>query len=98
MRRRVGPRLDAMVEAARAGGAVALEHYRRGVAVSLKPDRSPVTEADHAAEAAFLGVLRGSGDPHIALRQTRGRRGQAARGAAGSAGRASSPMDHDPPA
>jgi len=37
------PRLEAMVEAARAGGAVALEHYRRGFEVTLKADRSPVT-------------------------------------------------------
>jgi histidinol-phosphatase len=47
-----------MVEAARAGGAVALEHYRRGFSVSLKADRSPVTEADREAERAILGVLR----------------------------------------
>src|SRR5439155_23720156 len=56
--RRVDPRLEAMVEAARAGGAVALEHYRRGFSVSLKPDRSPVTEAGREAERAIVGVLR----------------------------------------
>jgi len=39
-----------MVEAACGRGAVALEHYRRGFSVSLKADRSPVTEADRAAE------------------------------------------------
>jgi 3'-phosphoadenosine 5'-phosphosulfate (PAPS) 3'-phosphatase len=43
-----------MVEAARAGGAVALEHYRRGFSVTLKADRSPVTEADREAERAIV--------------------------------------------
>ena len=51
------PRLQTMVEAARAGGAVALEHYRRGFSVTLKADRSPVTEADRAAERAITEVL-----------------------------------------
>ncbi|HEU4440121.1 MAG TPA: inositol monophosphatase family protein [Methylomirabilota bacterium] len=51
------PRLEVMVEAARAGGAVALEHYRRGFSVSLKADRSPVTEADREAERAIADVL-----------------------------------------
>ena len=46
-----------MVEAARAGGAVALEHYRRELAVSLKPDRSPVTEADREAERTIAAPV-----------------------------------------
>ena len=46
------------MEAARAGGAVALEHYRRGFSVTLKADRSPVTEADREAERAIVDVLR----------------------------------------
>ncbi len=46
-----------MVEAARAGGAIALDHYRRGVSVTLKADRSPVTDADHEAERAIVEVL-----------------------------------------
>ena len=54
----VDARLEAMVEAARAGGAVALEHYRRGFSVTLKADRSPVTEADREAERAIVDVLR----------------------------------------
>ena len=56
-----------MVEAARAGGATALEHYRRGVSVLLKADRSPVTEADRAAEGAILDVLRARCPDHGAL-------------------------------
>lgn len=64
-----------MVEAARAGGAVALERYRRGLAVSLKADRSPVTEADHAAEAAILDVLRARCPDHGALGEELGESG-----------------------
>ena len=64
-----------MVEAARAGGAMALEHYRRGVSVSLKADRSPVTEADRAAEAAVLDVLRARCPDHGALGEELGESG-----------------------
>ena len=46
-----------MVTAARAGGAVALEHFRRGVDVTLKADRSPVTIADAESEHAILATL-----------------------------------------
>ena len=49
--------LEAMVAAARAGGAVALEHFRRGVDVTLKSDRSPVTIADGESERAILATL-----------------------------------------
>ncbi|MGH7315803.1 MAG: inositol monophosphatase family protein, partial [Candidatus Rokuibacteriota bacterium] len=69
------PRLEIMVEAARAGGAVALEHYRRDVPVSLKADRSPVTVADHAAEAAILAVLRARCRDHGALGEELGESG-----------------------
>jgi histidinol-phosphatase len=69
------PRLDAMVEAARAGGAVAVEHYRRGFSVSLKADRSPVTEADQEAEKAIAGVLRARYPDHGVLGEERGESG-----------------------
>jgi histidinol-phosphatase len=68
-----------MVEAARAGGATALEHYRRGVSVSLKADRSPVTEADRAAEAAILDVLRARCPDHGALGEELGESGPRSR-------------------
>jgi histidinol-phosphatase len=64
-----------MVEAARVGGAVALEGYRRGGAVALKADRSPVTEADRAAEAAILSVLRARCPGHGALGEELGESG-----------------------
>jgi len=68
-----------MVEAARAGGATALEHYRRGVSVSLKADRSPVTEADRAAEAAILDVLRARCPDHGAFGEELGESGPRSR-------------------
>ena len=64
-----------MVEAARAGGAVALEHYRRGFSVSIKADRSPVTEADHEAERAIIGVLRSRCPDHGTLGEEFGESG-----------------------
>ena len=63
------------MEAARAGGAVALEHYRRGFAVTLKADRSPVTEADRAAERAIVDVLRGRCPDHGSLGEEHGEAG-----------------------
>jgi histidinol-phosphatase len=64
-----------MVEAARAGGAVALEHYRRGFSVSIKADRSPVTEADHEAERAIVAVLRSRCPDHGTLGEELGESG-----------------------
>jgi histidinol-phosphatase len=69
------PRLEVMVEAARAGGAVALEHYRRGIEVTLKGDRSPVTEADREAERAIVGVLRARCPDHGVLGEELGEAG-----------------------
>ncbi|MFQ5829285.1 MAG: inositol monophosphatase family protein [Candidatus Methylomirabilia bacterium] len=50
--------LDAAVEAARAAGAVALQHYRGRLEVTLKPDQSPVTQADREAERVIVETLR----------------------------------------
>jgi histidinol phosphatase-like enzyme (inositol monophosphatase family) len=44
--------LDVASELATLTGSVALELFRKGIAVDLKADRSPVTEADRAAERA----------------------------------------------
>jgi histidinol-phosphatase len=51
------PELQAALEAARAASAVIAPLYRANVAVQLKPDRSPVTEADTRAEQAIREVL-----------------------------------------
>lgn len=45
--------------AARAAGEIVLSHYARGgIAVTTKADASPVTEADTAANAAIIDILR----------------------------------------
>ena len=43
------PALAAAVEAARAAGEIALRYYHGGVEVMIKPDQTPVTEADRQA-------------------------------------------------
>jgi len=64
--------LDAMVAAARAGGAVALAHFRRGVDVTLKADRSPVTIADRDAEQTILTSLARACPDHGILAEESG--------------------------
>ena len=49
--------LAAALEAARAADAVIAPLYRSNLAVEIKSDRSPVTEADRRAEAAIHAVL-----------------------------------------
>lgn len=49
--------LAAALDAARAAGEVIAALYRRNLAVTLKADRSPVTEADIRAEEAIRSVL-----------------------------------------
>src|SRR5438874_8701370 len=47
--------------AARAGAAAILSFYRRDdVRVEIKPDNSPVTEADLAANGAIIALIRGA--------------------------------------
>lgn len=45
-------------QAARAGGAVAQHHFGRDIRVQLKKDRSEVSEADLAAQAAIVTLVR----------------------------------------
>ncbi len=51
--------LDAAERAARLGGAAILRHYRRGadVRIDIKPDQSPVTEADIEANGVIVDLL-----------------------------------------
>jgi len=51
------PALAAAVEAARAAGEIALRYYHGGVEVMIKPDQTPVTEADRQAEQAITAIL-----------------------------------------
>ena len=47
----------AMIAAAQAAGEVAMKYYRAGFDVTIKADRTPVTQADREAEEAIKGVL-----------------------------------------
>ena len=53
----MSPELQAALAAARAADAIIKPLYRRGVAVEIKADRSPVTEADRGAEQAIRAIL-----------------------------------------
>ena len=44
--------LDAVADLTRTVSEIALRHFRTRLAVEIKPDGSPVTVADHAAERA----------------------------------------------
>jgi len=57
------PLLDAAIKAAFAAGREIMAVYSRPVAVELKEDRTPLTEADKRAHAAIAEVLGGSGLP-----------------------------------
>lgn len=52
-------RLDAALSAAAAAAEIIRSSYRRNIEVRIKADRSPVTEADVACEAAIRAVLQG---------------------------------------
>jgi histidinol-phosphatase len=47
----------AAIAAARAAGEVAMRYYRGGLEVTIKPDQTPVTQADREAEQAIKRVL-----------------------------------------
>jgi histidinol-phosphatase len=49
--------LDAAVDAARAAGQIALKYFHGGFKVVLKPDDTPVTQADREAEQAIVEIL-----------------------------------------
>ena len=55
--------LAAAVDAARAAGRVALKYYHGGFEIALKPDATPVTQADREAERTIVDIL-GRAFPH----------------------------------
>ena len=67
--------LQVAVEAARAAGDVALKYFRRGVEVTLKADRSPVTQADREAEQVIVELLGREFPTHGFLGEELGARG-----------------------
>jgi histidinol-phosphatase len=50
--------LEVALDAARAAGEVAMSYFTKDPRVTWKPDRSPVSEADHAADAAIVATIR----------------------------------------
>lgn len=62
-------------EAVAAAGAAALAHLRRGVTVETKPDLSPVTAADRAAEDEIVALIRRAFPDHAILGEEGGARG-----------------------
>ncbi len=50
--------LSEVIELALRAGAVILDYYAKGTVARTKADRSPVTDADEAAEAVIVPVLR----------------------------------------
>ena len=69
------PELAAALEAAEAAARVIRECYARGVAVRLKDDASPVTEADVRAEEAIRAVLEARCPGHAFYGEETGRHG-----------------------
>lgn len=67
--------LQGAVGAARAAGDVALKYFRRGVEVTLKADRSPVTQADREAEQVIVELLGREFPTHGFLGEELGARG-----------------------
>ena len=56
--------MDAAIEAAREAGRIALGYYRGGFEVTIKPDQTPVTQADREAEQAIVEIL-GRATPEV---------------------------------
>lgn len=68
--------LDTAKRAAEAAGEAALRWWRHDPRVELKPDRTPVTEADTAAEAAILAVISEAFPDHDVLAEESGSHGR----------------------
>ncbi|HET6440550.1 MAG TPA: inositol monophosphatase family protein [Anaeromyxobacter sp.] len=75
----LGRAMETARRAAEAGAAAALAHFRRGVRVEVKPDRTPVTQADRDSEAAILEVVRAAFPEHGFLGEETGARGGSGR-------------------
>jgi histidinol-phosphatase len=71
------PELVAALEAAEAAARVIRELYQKNVAVRLKEDKSPVTEADVRAEEAIKSVLQSRFPGHAFYGEETGRSGDA---------------------
>lgn len=70
--------LAAAVDAARAAGRVALKYYNAGFEIVLKPDATPVTQADREAERTIVEILGRAFPEHGFLGEEFGGSGNAA--------------------
>jgi histidinol-phosphatase len=72
--------LDAALDVARAAAAAAAEvirhYYRRGVAIEIKADQTPVTIADREAETAIKNILRHVYPTHAFYGEEHGHEGE----------------------
>ncbi len=66
--------MDTALAAVKAAGDAALRHFRTGVRIEHKQDRSPVTVADREAEAAALDVIGKAFPDHAILGEETGLR------------------------
>ncbi len=64
--------VDVARRAVEAAAAAELAHFRRGVRVEVKPDRTPVTAADREGEAAVLAVVGEEFPDHAVLGEETG--------------------------
>jgi histidinol-phosphatase len=67
--------LAAAVDAARAAGDIALKYFHGGFDVTLKADRTPVTQADRESEEAIIQILRRAFPAYGVLGEESGRQG-----------------------
>jgi histidinol-phosphatase len=67
--------LAAATDAAREAGRIALRYYHHGFDVVIKPDQTPVTQADREAEQAIAQVLNRAFPDHGVLGEEFGSRG-----------------------
>lgn len=64
--------LQVAKDAVSAAVKASMRHFRAGVHVEVKPDRSPVTIADREAEEAIIGVIRAKFPSHAMLTEESG--------------------------
>ncbi len=71
--------LDALLKAADAADAVLKRYYRQPLDIRIKPDGSPVTQADQESEKAVLDVLQSRFPEYGALGEETGQTGDQTR-------------------
>ena len=75
----VSPDLELSRRLADAADAISLPHFRSGLAVEVKPDLTPVTEADRAVEAELRRILAEERPGDAVLGEEQGAAGSGAR-------------------